>query len=72
MLYVVLDKAMALDIGLSQETHRCVGGKMVVNEKELLMNPLVTGNDTKERASSVNGEVMSLSEVEQFIKNGGK
>lgn len=45
---------------------------MVLNEKELLMNPLVNGNDTQERAKSINGKVMNLAEVEQFINNGGE
>lgn len=72
MMYVVIDKSTALDIGLSIDTHRCINGKMIVNEKELLMNPLIKGDDTQERAESINGKVMNLAEVEQFINDGGK
>lgn len=72
MEYIVISKQTAIDLGFSLETHRVIGEQMVVNEKELLMNPLVKGKDTQERAASINGEVMSLAEVEQFIKDGGK
>lgn len=72
MEYIVISKQTAQKLGLSLETHRCIGNQMVVNEKELLMNPLVKGNDTQERAKSINGKVMSLAEVEQFINDGGK
>lgn len=72
MMYVVINKQKAQELGFSFDTHRCVGEQMVVNEKELLMNPLIKGDDTQERAESINGKVMSLAEVEQFIINGGK
>lgn len=72
MEYIVISKQTAQDLGFSIDTHRYVGEQMVVNEKELLMNPLVKGDDTQERAKSINGKVMSLAEVEQFINNGGK
>lgn len=72
MEYIVISKQTSQELGFSLETHKCIGNKMVVNEKELLMSPLVKGNDTQERAKSINGKVMSLAEVEQFINNGGK
>lgn len=72
MEYIVISKQIAQELGFNFDTHRCIGGQMVVNEKELLMNPLVKGDDTQERADSINGKVMSLADVEQFINNGGK
>lgn len=71
MMYIVLDKARAVELGFSLHTHIEAHGKMILNEKELLGNDNIKGESLQEKAESIGGGIMTEAQLEQFKREGG-
>lgn len=72
MMYILVDKTKAVEIGYNLHTHIEAHGKVILNEKELLGDDNIKGDSLQEKAESIGGEVMTEAELEQFKKDGGK
>lgn len=68
MMYVILDKVQALGIGFNLNTHITAQGKMILNEKEVLMSSNIQGDTFDERVKNIGGKAMTEQELEQFKK----
>jgi len=71
-MYIIVDKTKAVEHGFKLHTHIEVHGKMILNEKELLMAASLSGETLQERAEELGGTVMTEAELEQFKREGGK
>ena len=70
MVYTVIDKQKAQETGFPELTHRCVGDKMILNEKEIMFAD-IEGDTVEGKIETLGGEVMTESEVQQTIEKGG-
>lgn len=66
MMYIILDKLQALGLGFNLHTHITAHGKMILNEKEVLMSSNIQGDTLDERVKNICGEAMTEKELEQF------
>lgn len=66
MMYVILDKVQALGLGFNLHTHITAHGKMILNEKEILMSNNIQGDTLDERVKNIGGKAMTEQELEQF------
>lgn len=69
-MYVTIDSGKAAGLGFRLNTHVTAHGKMIVNEKELLMRSDIGGDTLQEKAESVGGKTMDEYETIQFITKG--
>ena len=70
MRYIVISMDNAVKYGVCTYRHQRKGGKVIVNEKELLMNPVLTGS-VEERVEQTGGTLMSDAEAIQLANKGG-
>lgn len=70
MVYTMIDKQKAQEAGFAELTHRCVGGKMILNEKEIMFAD-IEGDTVEGKIETLGGEVMTESEVQQIMEKGG-
>ena len=66
MMYVILDKVQALGLGFDLHTHITANGKMILNEKEVLMSSNIQGDTFDKRVKNIGGKSMNEQELEQF------
>lgn len=70
MMYVIIYSSKAAELGFNVKTHVTAHGKMVLNEKEVLMRPDIEGDGLQERVESIGGKAMGEYETNQFINKG--
>lgn len=63
MQYCIANKQKALEYGFMELTHISLNGKMVLNENELRL----INEDIGEAAKAVQGDIMSYSEIKNYI-----
>ena len=66
MMYVILDKVQALGLGFNLHPPITAHGKMILNEKEILMSSNIQGDTLDERVKNIGGKSMTEQELEQF------
>lgn len=71
MKYVLADKEKAAAFGFGPEGRKTTGGKIWLNEKEMMNNPVLTGA-LETRAAQVGGRVYNQSEAAYMIREGRK
>lgn len=64
MIYAVIDKNKGDSAGFLMITHNTYGDKMIVNENELRLR----GDDTSAVAKSLDGELMSYGQLQEWIR----
>lgn len=70
MFYTLIEKSVAEKHGFSEVTHRIVGDRMVINEKELLFSN-IKGDTLDGKLARLGGKRMSEYELNGYIKKGG-
>ena len=67
MKYAIVDSAKAEQAGINLKLHRVQGGKVILNENELLMLGRKQGISNKDMAVSLGGDgLMSRSETREI------
>lgn len=70
MRYVICNKTLAVDHGFTQQTHRCKGTQMILNEREVMLSPSLAGASLEVRIECMDGCIKTESEIIGNIKNG--
>lgn len=71
MIYTMIDKQRASELGFSELSHRIVGDKMILNEKEIMFAD-IEGDTIDGKLAFLGGRRMTDYDVQQVIKKGGE
>lgn len=69
MRYAICDKQKAIIKGYQPDVHRQQGNTVLLNEKEVMQHPAMTGT-FEERISTMNGRMLTDKEMQETIRKG--
>ena len=70
MKYIIINKDVALRIGINLIGHYVLNNKIVVNQNEILLNNNLEGT-LDERISTIDGKLYTATYIQRLIKKEG-
>ena len=70
MKYIIINKDVALRIGINLVGHYVLNNKIVVNQNEILLNNNLDGT-LEERVSAIKGKLYTAAYIQRLIKKEG-
>ena len=74
MLYIIANKAQAVDYGFTIRGHRVNGNLILLNEKEIENNPTLSASKEttlEERCKPISGTIFTHQEIIHELEQGG-